>query len=305
MTESPPSLSRAQVWWLAARPKTLWAAFAPILIAGALALGDGMFHAPSLWAALVAAMLIQVGTNFCNDYADFKKGADTHERVGPLRVTQAGLVSPRAMGWATALVFSGAALVCLYLIARGGWPMVWIAVSSILSGIWYTAGRYPMGYLGLGDVFVLIFFGPVAVGGTYYVQALDCPSYVLVAGLAAGLLSCAILAVNNLRDIEQDRPVGKRTLAVRFGPGFARTEYMACLVGGLVIVPLYLALMVRQQPVLLVACFAWIPAMAPIKHILGGTKGPALNPVLGQTARVLLIFSILFSIGWLMASGVL
>ena len=294
--------SAFQIWFLAARPRTLWAGAAPVLMGIAWALADKVFQWGPALAAGAGAILIQIGTNFCNDYADFKKGADTAERVGPVRATQAGWVTPQAMLRATVLVFGLAALVGLYLVARGGWPMFWIALLSIASGIAYTAGPYALAYRGLGDIFVLIFFGPVAVAGTYYVQALEWSVPVIVSGLASGLLSCAILAVNNLRDVEQDRQAGKRTVAVRFGSNFARLEYVICLSLALLAVPAWLWLGGYVSGTMLLTILAWPFAWAPVRLVLGGAKGAALNPALGQTARVLLAFALLFTLALVGAS---
>jgi 1,4-dihydroxy-2-naphthoate octaprenyltransferase len=292
-----------QIWVLAARPRTLWAGVAPVVMGVAWALADQAFQWGPALAAAVGAMLIQIGTNFCNDYADFKKGADTSERVGPLRATQAGWVTPRSMLRATVLVFGMAALVGLYLVVRGGWPMFWIALLSIVSGVAYTAGPYALAYRGLGDVFVLIFFGPVAVAGTYYVQALEWSGPVFISGLAPGLLSCAILAVNNLRDVEQDRQAGKRTVAVRFGPGFARAEYVVCLALALLGVPAWLWWTGPVSGTIWLTALTLLVALPPLRLILGGAMGAALNPALGQTARALLAFAVLFTLALL--SGML
>ena len=211
-----------RVLFLAVRPKTLSAAVAPVMIGTTMAYAGGQGNAGAAFAALAGALLIQIGTNFANDYFDYLKGADNEERLGPLRVTQAGLVEPETMFRNFVLTFGLAALVGFYLVYRGGWPIVLIGLLSIASGILYTAGPWPLGYLGLGDIFVLIFFGPVAVCGTFYVQALEVTEIVFYAGLGPGLLATALLVVNNLRDEATDRKAGKRTLAVRFGPAFAR-----------------------------------------------------------------------------------
>ena len=195
-----------------------------------MAVEAGVFHALSGMLALLGAILIQIGTNFYNDYADFLKGADTSDRKGPMRATQAGLVKPESMKRATIAVFALAVASGLYLIWRGGLPVLMIGVFSILFGILYTAGRYSLAYLGIADLFVLVFFGPVAVGGTYYVQALAIESVVLVAGFAPGLLAVAILLVNNIRDIDEDRAAGKKTLIVRMGRRFGVVAY--CLLCG-------------------------------------------------------------------------
>ena len=226
-------LAQAALWASAARARTLPASVAPVLIGVVLAYTDGVGHALAAVFALIGAILIQIGTNYANDYFDFVNGADTAERIGPRRLVQSGLVRPEAMRRATIIVFGLAVLVGLYLAARGGWPIVLVGVASILCGLLYTGGPFPLGYRGLGDVFVLLFFGPVAVAGTYYVQALDIDWRPIVAGLGPGLISAAILAVNNLRDRETDAKAGKRTLAVRLGVRFTRLEYTTCVVGRL------------------------------------------------------------------------
>jgi 1,4-dihydroxy-2-naphthoate octaprenyltransferase len=285
-----------KIWIQAARPKTLWAGVAPVLIGAALAKGDGVFHAVSVLLALAGAILVQVGTNYCNDYCDFKKGADTAQRVGPVRATQAGLVTPRAMAVATVVVFALAAVVCSALVARAGWPLAVVGVVSILCGVLYTAGPVPLAYVGLGDLFVLIFFGPVAVAGTYYVQALALPVHAVLAGIAPGLLSVAILTVNNLRDIETDRVAGKRTLAVRFGKGFARGEYAACIFGA-ALVPLALYFATGRSGGIF-GSLILLPGLATIRLVMRD-EGAPLNPMLGRTALLLLAYSVLFSMGWL------
>jgi 1,4-dihydroxy-2-naphthoate polyprenyltransferase len=294
LSTSPPS--RLVVWTLAARPKTLWAAVAPVLVGTALAVEAGAAHAPAALSALVAALLIQIGTNFSNDYADFLKGADTHERKGPLRVTQAGLVAPATMKRATALVFTLAVVAGLYLIYRGGWPVLAIGVLSIAAGILYTSGRYALAYVGLGDLFVLVFFGPVAVGGTYYVQALDVGPEVLAIGLAPGLLAVAILLANNIRDVDEDRLAGKRTLVVRMGKSTGVAMWLAAVVVAALIPPL-VGLAAGEHPAAALTLLI-LPLAIPPVRTLRSSERDALNPVLGQSARLLLTFSVLFALGW-------
>ena len=289
--------SRFRVWMLAARPKTLGAAVAPVLVGTAMAWEAGRFHALAALCALLGAVLIQIGTNFSNDYADYLKGADTDARKGPLRVTQAGLVSASAMRRATAFVFGLAVLAGVYLIVRGGWPVLAIGVASIVSGILYTVGRYSLAYLGLADLFVLVFFGPVAVGGTYFVQALAITPEVLVAGLGPGLLAVAILLVNNIRDVEEDRAAGKRTLVVRGGKRFGVGLYVGCVVAA-ALVPVGLYLWTGRHPWVMLAALVALAAI-PIVKKLRRLPAAALNPLLGATGRLLLLFSILFTIGWL------
>lgn len=294
-TASPQS--KLGIWVLAARPKTLWAAVAPVVVGTAIAFDDGVFHALAALVTLIAAVLIQIGTNFSNDYHDFIKGADTSSRKGPMRVTQAGLIEPDAVRRAALVTFGLAFLTGIYLIWRGGWPIFLIGVLSIFFGILYTAGRYSLSYLGLADIFVLIFFGPVAVAGTYYVQALTVDLYVIVAGLGPGFLSMAILLVNNIRDIDEDRAAGKRTLVVRFGRAFGVKLYRACFVGAAVTVLVLVALTPGHWWAL--ASLIVLPVGAMNAQKIKKSRDPAvLNPLLGATARMLLVFSVLFSIGW-------
>jgi 1,4-dihydroxy-2-naphthoate octaprenyltransferase len=292
------NLSPVAVWTAAARPKTLGAAVAPVLMGTAMAWADGGFHAGAACCALLGAVLIQIGTNFSNDYSDYLKGADTEDRKGPLRVTQAGLVAPSTMKRATVGVFTLAFVVGLYLVWRGGWPVLVIGLLSILSGLLYTVGRYSLAYLGLADLFVLVFFGPVAVGGTYYVQALDINAAVLIAGLAPGLLSTAILLVNNIRDVEEDRQAGKKTLVVRLGKSFGIGLYMFCI-SAAVLIPLVLFLLTGQHLWAIAVVFVLLMAVPMIRTLRIETDPAALNPLLGATGRMLLVYSILFSIGWI------
>jgi 1,4-dihydroxy-2-naphthoate octaprenyltransferase len=292
-------VSRIKIWITASRPKTLWAAFSPVIIGTAMAYGEGKVHWLSAFLAAVGAVLIQIGTNFSNDYYDYFRGVDKKERLGPLRVTQAGLVKPETMKRATILIFSLAFISGLYLIYRGGWPVLIIGLLSILFGILYTAGPYPLGYNGLGDIFVLIFFGLVAVGGTYYVQALEINKLVLLAGLSPGLFSTAILTVNNLRDIYTDKKAGKKTLAVRFGEDFARLEYLfsvliACLI------PLILFFITGSHLYALAASLVFLAAIPPIRTIYEQKPGKIFNQVLATTGRLLFLYSLLFSIGWIL-----
>jgi 1,4-dihydroxy-2-naphthoate octaprenyltransferase len=288
------------VWIMAARPKTLPACVAPVLIGTAIAFEEGHFHASSAACALLGALFIQIGTNFANDYFDFKKGADTETRVGPTRATQAGLVSPWVMLLATIIAFGIACVPGYYLILRGGLPILFIGVISVICGVLYTGGPYPLGYLGLGDVFVLIFFGPVAVGGTYYVQSLQINSIVIIAGLAPGLLSTAILTVNNLRDIDEDRRSKKRTLAVRFGRTFARMEYLVALLLACVGVPGYICFITQMHVPILISSLTVLGSLPLLRIVFFSSVGSELNSVLAGTGKLLFVFSVLFSIGWLL-----
>jgi len=284
-------------WLLAFRFKTLPAALAPVFLGTGLAYGDGVHHWPSACIALFGALTIQIGTNLANDYFDHKKGADTSERVGPVRVMQAGLVSPTAMKCAIGLMFGLAALAAVWLYLRAGWPIAVIGITAILSGILYTAGPFPLGYIGLGELFVFIFFGPVAVAGTYYVQSLEMNGAIILSGIAPGLLSTAILAVNNLRDIETDRRSGKMTLAARFGAEFARLEYLV-LVLGAGVMPSVIFWITRDHILVLSSVFVLLAAVPTIATVFF-RSGPALNKALAQTGVVLLGYCAVFAVGWL------
>ena len=284
---------------MACRPKTLPAAAAPVVIGAAMAYGDGVFHFLSASLCLWCALLIQIGTNLANDYFDFKKGADTAERIGPTRVTQAGLLSPQAVKRSFIFVFAAAILASAYLVHRGGVPIVVIGILSIASGILYTAGPKPLGYIGLGEFFVFTFFGPVAVAGTYYAQSLAWSNAAFLAGLGAGALSVSMLCVNNYRDMHTDALTGKRTLAVRFGQSFARGEYIASILFAAVI-PLCLYLITKEHFKIVFASLTALIAIPNIQVILTKTDGPALNRVLGFTGKLLIIYSVLFSLGWIL-----
>lgn len=284
-------------WLLAIRPKTLWASVAPVLIGTALAFGDGLGHLPSAAAALIGALLVQIGTNLANDYFDGKSGVDAPDRKGPVRVTQSGLIAPVAVKWGFILCFAAAALVATYLVARAGLPVLLIGIASVFSGLIYTAGPRPLSHLGLGDIFVLVFFGPVAVAGTYFVQSYEWNLAIVTAGIAPGLFSTAILAVNNLRDIDTDRRARKRTLAVRFGKTFARYEYLTCVIVAC-FMPVMVFLVTEARPMILLSSLSFFFLLPAINSVFTSEDGTALNQALARTSQGLLIYSILFSAGW-------
>jgi 1,4-dihydroxy-2-naphthoate octaprenyltransferase len=287
-------------WLLAARPKTLPASISPVLVGTALAARDGKFDPLVFAATFAAAVLLQIGANYANDVFDFLKGADK-ARQGPTRVTQSGLLSPRQMLTGTAAVFGLAALIGVYLVAVGGWPILVIGAVSIVCAVAYTAGPFPLAYRGLGDLFAFLFFGVVAVIGTYLLQAGQVTATVLVASLPNALFATCIIVVNNLRDIDTDRAAGKRTLAVRIGDRATRIEWTVLLAGAYVIPLVLLAMGAARVTVLL----PWLSALlaVPLARDLWRTpRGPALNPLLGRTAQLDLIFSVLFSIGLILAS---
>lgn len=278
------------MWLEAARPRTLPAAVAPVVAATALAFHDGRAVWPAALACLGFALLIQVGTNFANDYFDFVKGADTAERVGPRRAVAAGLVAPATMRRAAIGVFAAAFLVGLTLLPYGGWPLVVIGVVSIACGFAYTGGPYPLAYHGLGDVFVFVFFGLVAVTATYFVQAGEVSPDAWIIGGGIGALATNILVVNNYRDIPTDRRAGKRTLAVRWGPGFARVQFAAGHgLAGLAVAALAWrgTLEVTSAAVLMV--IVGIVAVRHVRRLTPGATGPELIALLGATGRYLAV----------------
>lgn len=285
-------------WISASRPKTLPAAAAPIVVGTALAVADNVEHWLSATLALLSALMIQIGTNLFNDYADFKKGSDTAERTGPVRVTQAGLLKPEQVKAGAVVSFALAVVAGGYLMYRGGLPIVIIGALSIFFGFVYTAGRFSLSYTGLADIFVLIFFGPVAVGGTYYVQALTVNPIVLIAGLGPGLLATAILLVNNIRDMEQDRAADKKTLIVRFGRRFGYSLYACCILLASAI-PGWLFYKTDQSPFILIASLVVIPGAFLLFRLWQTSSGPVYNKLLASTARLLLAYSIVFALGWL------
>lgn len=290
------ALTPVQIWLLAARPKTLPAALAPVLVGAALAFHDGVFAPLPALAAALGALLLQIGSNFANDYFDFFKGADTADRLGPVRVTASGLISPGQLRWGMVAVFGLAALIGLYLIAVGGWPILAIGVTSILAAILYTGGPFPFGYYGLGDLFVFLFFGLVAVCGTYFVQALTLTVAVVMGAVPTGLLITAILVVNNLRDIETDARAGKRTLAVMIGRSATRTEY-ALLVGLAYLLPLLLWLLFGYSFLVLLPWLSLSLAYKLLHEVNTKADGPSLNQALAGTARLSFIFSLLLAVG--------
>ncbi|OGO50510.1 MAG: 1,4-dihydroxy-2-naphthoate polyprenyltransferase [Chloroflexi bacterium RBG_16_68_14] len=285
-------------WLTAARPATLSAAVAPVLVGAAAAGADGHFRPPVFAATLAAALLIQIGTNLANDLFDFERGADTAERLGPPRVAQSGLIPPEQVRLGTYVAFGAAAGLGLYLMFVGGWPIVAIGVLSIAAGVAYTGGPWPLGYHGLGDLLVFVFFGLVALAGTYYLQAEELSVVALVAAVPVGLLVTAILVANNLRDIETDARAGKRTLAVRLGERPTRLQYALLVLGAYACLP---ALLLVD-----VGAWAWLPwltlplALVLSRTVLLGARGRALNPVLKWTAQLHLAFGSLLALGLLL-----
>lgn len=290
-------------WLSAARPKTLAAAVVPVLVGASIAWYHQLFRADTTAVALFCAFAIQIGTNFANDYFDFIKGADTDQRLGFERATATGLIKPETMKSATILTMLIAFIAGLYLVWIGGWVVLAIGLASLLFGILYTGGPYPLGYNGLGDIFVFIFFGFVAVMGTYYVNALQWSTLSVWASIPVGGLCVNILVVNNLRDVDQDRIANKRTLGVLFGEQALRVEYISMLIIS------YLSLLIIYffYPV---SYWIFLPLLSMpeafrLNSLIRNNKDKrTLNDTLGHTARYMFLFGILFSAGFIISSYV-
>ncbi|MGI8595305.1 MAG: 1,4-dihydroxy-2-naphthoate polyprenyltransferase [Solirubrobacteraceae bacterium] len=291
-----------RVWMMAARPRTLPAAVAPVLVGTALAAHDAEVNWLAFVAALVGAIAIQVGTNLSNDYSDARRGADTEDRLGPVRVTAGGLVPPRQVLVATWASFAVAVLVGVYLIAIAGWVLLVIGAASILAGVLYTGGPRPYGYEGLGELFVFLFFGIVAVTGSYYVQVEELPWEALALAVPVGLLAAAILMVNNIRDIDTDRRAGKRTLVVRLARPRARDLLAAAVYLAFLLPPLiWLLGGTGLSPWLLLPWLA-LPLAAPIvRTVRNRTDGASLNDALGRMGMLQLAFCVLLCAGLLLS----
>lgn len=289
------------VWIKASRPRTLPAALAPVAVGTCLAAGPANTFKPLvLLATIIGALFIQIGTNLSNDYSDARRGADTEDRLGPVRVTAGGLVPPSYVLYATWVAFGIAALAGVYLVIEAGWELLLIGAASIVAGVLYTGGPRPYGYVGLGEVFVFLFFGVVAVTGSFFVQTAQFSWEAVALSVPVGLLACAVLMVNNTRDMDTDRRAGKTTLAVRLGRERMRTVYSLTLYISFVLVPVIW---------LTTGLTAWInlgllalPLAVPLaKTMRERSDGAALNKALGDTARLELVFCVLISVGLLLA----
>ncbi|PAU84767.1 1,4-dihydroxy-2-naphthoate polyprenyltransferase [Halorubrum salipaludis] len=302
-------VSRRRAWLIAARPQTLPAAAAPVIVGVGLAVRNGVFAPLPALAALVGAALIQVGTNFANDYYDAIQGADTDDREGFTRVVASGLIEPGEVKRAMWLTFAAAILVGTSLVYVGGVPILVIGLASVAAGIAYTGGPYPLGYHGLGDLFVFVFFGVIAVTGTYYVQAAALASgafplwipagtvtlSAVVASLPIAALSTNILVVNNVRDLEEDAQTGKRTLAVRFGYRFSRIQFLALLALAY-LTPLWFFAR-GDGPAVLLPLVTLPLAAGVTRTVLTETAGDALNPALESTGKLLAAYAVAFAVG--------
>ncbi|MHA2250714.1 MAG: 1,4-dihydroxy-2-naphthoate polyprenyltransferase [Candidatus Kariarchaeaceae archaeon] len=288
--------SKVQVWLMAIRPKTLPAAIGPVFVGSAFALDDDKFKFLPAFAALLGALLLQIGANLANDYFDFIKGTDPDERKGPTRVAASGLLDKHELRNGLIAVIAASLIVGLYLIYVGKWPILLIGFFSIVFLLTYSGGPWPFGYHGLGDFFVFIFFGFIAVSGTYYVQSLSISFLVIVGSIPSGALITAILVVNNYRDLSTDKETGKKTLAVIIGPKLTVIEYILLFIVAY-LTPVYLLI---QENFSIWVFLPWltIPLTVRLINTLKSTNdGPTLNKTLAKTAQLNLIFSLLFSIG--------
>jgi 1,4-dihydroxy-2-naphthoate octaprenyltransferase len=282
-----------QMWLLAARPKTLPAAVAPVIAGTAVAIHEGGEHWPSAILAMLTALLLQIAANFANDALDFRRGADTHERVGPTRITASGFASPETVLRATGIVIALAIVTGLPLVFRGGWPILVLGVAAIVCAVAYTGGPFPLAYLGLGEVFVFLFFGLAAVAGTAYIQTGNLTALAIAASVPVGALAVAILVVNNLRDIATDRAAGKRTIAVRLGVRGTQFEYAAMLViAGAAPIVFWI---VGWLDITVIVTLLWWPVGVSLWNQVSTRTGPALNPTLGNTGRGLLLYSVVLA----------
>jgi 1,4-dihydroxy-2-naphthoate octaprenyltransferase len=317
MATETDEISRRDAWVIAARPQTLPAAIAPVLVGTGLAVHDGHVALLVALAALVGAVLIQIGTNFANDYYDFVQGADTEAREGFTRVTAGGLIAPTQVKRAMYLTFGAAILVGVGLVYVGGVPILLVGLLSVASGIAYTGGPYPLGYHGLGDLFVFVFFGVIAVTGTYYVQAAAAmagvgpfpvtipsgtlPLRAIVVSLPMAALTTNILVVNNLRDRKEDATTGKRTLAVRFGAQFVRVEFLVMLAVAYTVPPALWLTSPLFGPSILFPLVTLPFAAVVTRTVLEESSGEALNPALERAGQLLAAYAATFGAGMVIA----
>ncbi|MGC1879281.1 MAG: 1,4-dihydroxy-2-naphthoate polyprenyltransferase [Rhabdochlamydiaceae bacterium] len=289
-------MNTLQIWAYATRPKTLVIGISPVLIGTTLALSQGVFNPTVFLFTLLTTLCIQIGTNLANDYFDFIKGSDTTERKGFMRVVQAGLVLPATMKKVVTAVFAIAILCGCYLIWIGGLPIAILLSLSIALGVLYTGGPFPLAYLGLGEIFAFLFFGPIAVLGTYYLQTGIFCKEALIIGLSPGAFSMAILIINNVRDVDEDRLASKKTIAVRLGRAFGKYLYLFSLL--LTFFPLLFCY--PDHPFVLVTLLTLFPAIPLMRTMLTHRDPRLLNPLFVKTGQLQGLFTLLFCIGWLL-----
>ncbi len=297
--QHPPKPERLwRIWWVAIRPKTLPASLAGVVAGLGIAVAHGAWRPVVALATVLAAVLLQIGVNLANDAQDYQRGADRpEERLGPPRVTALGWLPPQTVLRGAWVAFGLAALFGLYLVAVGGWPILAIGLAAILSAWAYSGGPYPLGYHGWGEVFVFVFFGPVAVAGTYYLQTLTLHPAVWWVGAGVGLLVTAILVVNNYRDLETDRKAGKRTLAVRLGPEGTFWEFVTLLLLPYLLPPL--GWLVGHTPLTWLLVGISLPSAGNLLRDFARAQGRALNPLLARTGQLALVYALLSALGFI------
>ncbi len=289
-------MNRVQVWVYAFRPKTLVIGISPVAMGATLAISQGIFNPLLFLFTLLTALAIQIGTNLANDYFDFVKGADTQERKGFMRVTQAGLVTPTKMKKAMIIVFSIACLCGSYLIWDGGLPIALLLAVSIVLGVLYTGGPFPLAYLGLGELFAFLFFGPIAVLGTYFLQIGTLSKEAFIIGISPGAFSMAFLIVNNVRDVEEDRLANKKTMAVRFGKTFGKCQYLFSILLSLVPILFFYT----DHPFSLLTLLILLPAIPLMRMMVSYQDSRLLNQLFAKTGQLQWLFTLLFCIGWML-----
>ncbi|MFZ1517482.1 MAG: 1,4-dihydroxy-2-naphthoate polyprenyltransferase [Ignavibacteriaceae bacterium] len=295
MSEEKINISKLQCWILASRPRTLPAALVPVMVGSALAIYHGIFFPHYSIIALLCSILIQIGTNFTNDLYDFLKGTDTEERKGPLRVLASGLISVKEMKWGIFLIFFTAFLLGLYLVYSVGLMILWIGIFSIIAGLAYTAGPFPLAYNGLGDLFVFIFFGIVGTVGTYYLHAQQFNFLAFLISLPVGALITNILIVNNYRDIEEDKSAGKNTLAVLLGKDFSRYEYIF-----FILISFFIPFLLHFKydfNIWIFLPYITLPIAITLVKMIYALTGTQLNKTLELSAKFSAIYGLLLSIG--------
>jgi 1,4-dihydroxy-2-naphthoate octaprenyltransferase len=292
-------ITKIQAWLLASRPKTLPAAAAPVIVGSAVAFAENGFRFWPALAALFGALLLQIGANLANDVFDFEKGADQHGRLGPLRVTQAGLLSPKEVKFGMWVTFSLAALCGVYMTLVSSWIILLIGLLAIIAAIAYTGGPFPYGYKGLGEIFVFLFFGVAAVCGTYYAQTESISQLAFLSSAPVGLLIVGILVVNNVRDYDSDKAANKKTLAVRFGLQWARQELVSVIILAFLIVFL-MSMSDLASPWLLLTWLS-LPMVFSITSSVLNQRGKILNKTLAKTGLLTLVFSLLYAVGLMLS----
>ncbi len=295
----PRNISKFQAWLHASRPKTLPAAVSPVIIGSAVAFAEGGFRFLPALAAFLGALLLQIGANLANDVFDFEKGADQHDRLGPLRVTQAGLLTPTEVKTGMWLTFALAGLCGIYMTLESGWFILLIGLLAILAAIAYSGGPFPYGYRGLGEFFVFVFFGFAAVCGTYYAQTGYISQLAVLSSIPVGLLIVSILVVNNVRDFESDKAANKKTLAVRFGLDWAKQEFVAVVILAFVITVL-LVIADLATPWLLLTWLS-LPLVFSTSSSILNQRGKILNKTLAETGKLTLFFSLFYAIGLILS----